>query len=49
MRANSLALRLFVSATVWIAVILFVTGFVLSGLYRDSVEGKAGSASISRR
>jgi signal transduction histidine kinase len=38
MRANSLALRLFVSATVWIAVILFVTGFVLSGLYRDSVE-----------
>jgi signal transduction histidine kinase len=38
MRANSLALRLFVSATVWIALILFVTGFVLSGLYRDSVE-----------
>ena len=29
MRANSLALRLFVSATVWIALILFVTGFVL--------------------
>src|SRR3954466_4863347 len=38
MRANSLALRLFVSATAWIALILFVTGFVLSGLYRDSVE-----------
>jgi len=38
MRANSLAVRLFVSATVWIALILFVTGFVLSGLYRDSVE-----------
>jgi signal transduction histidine kinase len=38
MRASSLATRLFVSATVWIALILFVTGFVLSGLYRDSVE-----------
>src|SRR5256885_1518391 len=38
MRANSLALRLFVSATVWTVLILFVTGFVLSGLYRDSVE-----------
>ena len=38
MRANSLALRLFLSATVWTAVILLVTGFVLSGLYRDSVE-----------
>ena len=38
MRANSLALRLFVSATVWTVLILVVTGFVLSGLYRDSVE-----------
>jgi len=38
MRANSLALRLFLSATVWTVLILFVTGFVLSGLYRDSVE-----------
>jgi signal transduction histidine kinase len=38
MRANSLALRLFVSATVWTVLILLVTGFVLSGLYRDSVE-----------
>ncbi len=38
MRANSLALRLFLSATVWTVVILFVTGLVLSGLYRDSVE-----------
>src|ERR1700742_5133232 len=38
MRANSLALRLFLSATAWTVVILFVTGFVLSGLYRDSVE-----------
>jgi signal transduction histidine kinase len=38
MRANSLALRLFVSATVWTVLILLVTGFVLSGFYRDSVE-----------
>ena len=38
MRANSLALRLFLSATVWTVLILLVTGFVLSGLYRGSVE-----------
>ena len=38
MRANSLALRLFLSATVWTVLILVVTGYVLSGLYRDSVE-----------
>jgi signal transduction histidine kinase len=38
MRANSLALRLFLSATVWTVLILLVTGFALSGLYRDSVE-----------
>jgi len=38
MRANSLALRLFLSATVWTVVILLITGFVLSGVYRDSVE-----------
>ena len=38
MRANSLALRLFLSATVWTALILLVTGFVLSSLYRNSVE-----------
>ena len=38
MRANSLALRLFVSATAWTVVILLVTGFVLSSLYRDAVE-----------
>jgi signal transduction histidine kinase len=38
MRANSLALRLFLSATAWTVVILVVTGFVLSGLYRDTVE-----------
>ena len=38
MRANSLALRLFLSATVWTVVILLVTGFVLSALYRQAVE-----------
>src|SRR5437764_3531037 len=38
MRANSLALRLFLSATVWTALILLVTGFALSGLYRSSTE-----------
>ena len=38
MRANSLALRLFVSATAWTVIILLVTGFVLSSLYRDAVE-----------
>ena len=38
MRANSLALRLFVSATAWAVVILLITGFVLSSLYRQAVE-----------
>ncbi|MCF8478101.1 MAG: sensor histidine kinase [Pseudolabrys sp.] len=38
MRANSLALRLFVSATAWAVVILLVTGIVLSSLYRQAVE-----------
>jgi signal transduction histidine kinase len=38
MRANSLALRLFMSATLWTVAILFVTGFVLSTLYRTAVE-----------
>lgn len=38
MRANSLALRLFLTATAWTAVILIVTGFVLSSLYRGAVE-----------
>ena len=38
MRANSLALRLFLSATVWTVLILLVTGFVLSSLYRQAVE-----------
>ncbi len=38
MRANSLALRLFVSATSWAVVILVITGIVLSSLYRQAVE-----------
>ena len=38
MRGNSLALRLFLSATVWTVVILLVTGFALSGFYRQAVE-----------
>ena len=38
MRANSLALRLFVSATAWTVVILLITGYVQSSLYRDAVE-----------
>jgi signal transduction histidine kinase len=38
MRANSLALRLFVSATAWAVVILLITGVVLSSLYRHAVE-----------
>ena len=38
MRANSLALRLFVSATAWAVIILLITGVVLSSLYRHAVE-----------
>jgi signal transduction histidine kinase len=38
MRANSLALRLFLSATAWTVVILAVTGVILSSIYRDAVE-----------
>ncbi|MBI4273180.1 MAG: sensor histidine kinase [Rhizobiales bacterium] len=38
MRANSLALRLFLSATAWTVIILAVTGFVLTSLYRQAVE-----------
>jgi signal transduction histidine kinase len=38
MRLNSLALRLFFSATTWIVVILVVTGVVLSSIYRAAVE-----------
>src|SRR5215472_13696348 len=38
MRANSLALRLFLSATIWTAVILVITGIALSSIYQQSVE-----------
>jgi signal transduction histidine kinase len=38
MRAHSLALRLFLSATTAVVVILLITGFVLSSLYRQGVE-----------
>src|ERR1700742_2016416 len=38
MRANSLATRLFLSATAWVVLILTITGFALSTLYSHSVE-----------
>ena len=38
MRTNSLALRLFLSATAVTVAILLITGVVLSSLYRDGVE-----------
>src|SRR6266700_2479550 len=38
MRLNSLALRLFFSATTWTVVILVITGVVLSSIYRTAVE-----------
>ncbi len=38
MRANSLALRLFIWATGWTVVILIITGVALSTLYRHAVE-----------
>ena len=38
MRGSSLANRLFLSATAWLVVILTITGFVLSSVYRDATE-----------
>ena len=38
MRANSLATRLFLSATAWVVVILLITGIVLSSVYRNATE-----------
>src|ERR1700752_495431 len=38
MRGSSLANRLFLSATAWVVVILIITGFVLSSVYRDATE-----------
>ena len=35
---NSLATRLFLSATAWVAVILLLTGIVLSSVYREASE-----------
>jgi signal transduction histidine kinase len=38
MRANSLATRLFLSATAWVVVILLITGIILSSVYRNATE-----------
>jgi signal transduction histidine kinase len=38
MRGSSLATRLFLSATAWVVVILVITGFALSSVYRDATE-----------
>ena len=38
MRLNSLATRLFFSATAWSILVLIVVGFALSAIYRSSVE-----------
>ncbi|MBV9559865.1 MAG: sensor histidine kinase [Bradyrhizobium sp.] len=38
MRRNSLATRLFFSATAWVVVILTLTGFALSSVYRNATE-----------
>ena len=38
MRANSLALRLFLSAAAWMVVILVITGIALTAVYRGAVE-----------
>ena len=37
-RPSSLATRLFVSATVWVVVVLLITGIVLSSVYRNATE-----------
>src|ERR1700750_1966740 len=38
MHQSSLATRLFLSATAWVVVILAITGFALSSVYRDATE-----------
>ena len=38
MRRSSLATRLFLSASAWVVVILVITGFVLSSVYRSATE-----------
>ncbi|HEU4804285.1 MAG TPA: sensor histidine kinase [Nitrobacter sp.] len=37
-RSNSLATRLFLSATAWVVIVLFITGVVLSSVYRSASE-----------
>ena len=37
-RSNSLATRLFLSATAWVVVILLITGVVLSSVYRSASQ-----------
>jgi len=37
-RTHSLATRLFLTATVWVVVILVITGMILSSVYRSSTE-----------
>lgn len=37
-RSNSLATRLFLSATAWVVVVLLITGVVLSSVYRSASE-----------
>jgi signal transduction histidine kinase len=38
MRRNSLAIRLFFSATAWVVIVLSLTGLILSSVYRQSSE-----------
>ncbi|EAQ35660.1 Signal transduction histidine kinase [Nitrobacter sp. Nb-311A] len=38
LRSNSLATRLFLSATAWVVVVLLITGVVLSSVYRSASE-----------
>src|ERR1700724_2542322 len=38
MRGSSLATRVFVSSSAWVVVILVITGFVLSSVYRNATE-----------
>ena len=47
MRRNSLATRLFFSATAWVVVILTVTGFALSSVYRNATERAFAAALVA--
>ena len=49
MRANSLAVRLFLWATAWTVVILIATGIALSTLYRHAVERAAAGRALAQR